>query len=66
MLSKPKKRWTATEIEKLKSMAGNHQVRQIAQELARPTYSIRNKASQLKMSIAFHLRARSRLPCDMN
>ena len=51
-----KKRWTDTEVEKLRSMVGNHSLNQIAQELGRPRGSVSTKARELKMSLVFHRR----------
>jgi hypothetical protein len=50
------KRWTDAEVEKLRSMAGNRSLDQIAQELGRPRGSVATKARELKISLAFHRR----------
>jgi hypothetical protein len=52
MRSKSKKRWTDEEIEKLRSMAGNRSLLQIALVLARPRGSVSTKARELKLSLS--------------
>jgi hypothetical protein len=47
-------KWTEADAEKLRSMAGNRPIDEIAQELARPQGSVSRRAHQLNMSLAFH------------
>jgi hypothetical protein len=63
MRSKGKKRWTDAEVEKLRSIAGNRSLLQIAQELARPRGSVSTKARELKISLSYH---RRRKPANLD
>jgi hypothetical protein len=48
--------WTDAEVEKLRSMAGNCSLDQIAQKLGRPRGSVATKAHDLKVSLSYHRR----------
>jgi hypothetical protein len=63
MRSKGKKRWTDAEVEKLRSIAGNRSLLQIAQELARPRGSVSTKARELKISLSYY---RRRKPANLD
>jgi hypothetical protein len=49
-----KKRWTEAEVAKLKSMAGNYPVEQIAQEIGRGISATVMKAHDLRVSLRMH------------
>ena len=51
MMTKPVRRWTAEDIEKLKAMAGKLPRGKIAEQLGRGPMSVAVKAHQLKVSL---------------
>jgi hypothetical protein len=56
--------WTEGEVEKLRSMAGNRSIDQIAKELGRPRGSVATKAHGLKISVSYHRRRRKPTSVD--
>ena len=50
-MTKPVRRWTADDIEKLKAMAGKLPTGKIAEQLGRGPMAIIMKAYQLKVSL---------------
>jgi hypothetical protein len=56
----PKKRWTEAEVAKLKGMAGNYPVKEIAQEIGRGTSATVMKAHDLRVSLRMQPKPESR------
>jgi len=52
--------WTASDVDKLKTMAGKHPVDRIAEELGWRPAAVKAKAYQLKLSLGFHRHRRRR------
>jgi hypothetical protein len=55
-----RKRWTEAEVAKLKSMAGNYSVEEIAQEVGRGISATVMKAHELQVSLRMKPKQRSR------
>jgi hypothetical protein len=56
--------WTDAEIKKLRSMAGNRSLDEIAQGLGRPRGSVSHKAHNLKLSLGYHRRRQTPASTD--
>jgi len=59
-----RKPWTHAEVEKLRCLAGKCSLDQIAQALGHSPAAIEKKASDLKISLAFHRRRRQPASLD--
>ena len=55
-----RKYWSDAELEKLRSLAGNRTLIEIAQELGHPRGSVATKAHQLKISLRYLRRRQQR------